>query len=544
MVPRLTLIIAVFIFAYGALAFHLYDIQVTHSRYYMARAESQYVANKLLAANRGSIFFTDKNGNKTSAASTKDLPLIYAVPKAVEDADEAAHSIAPLLGLSVERLKKELAKGDSYHLIARKADIEAADKVRQLELKGIYVESVPERFYPFNEMASQLIGFVAPDDKDEGESGKYGLEEFYEETLSGVPGEVAGNKIVSPKPGEDITLTIDPSIQIEAGRLLAGLVKKWGAKSGTVIVEDPKTGKILAMESLPHFDPNTYSEAEVKDFLNPATQKIYEPGSVFKVLTMAAGIDAGKITPDTKYNDTGVLLLSGKKIQNWDLKAHGTITMTNVIEESLNTGAAFAAKKTGNETFLKYMTAFGFPERTGVDLPGELRGNLRTLTPKAPEIAYASASFGQGVAVTPLHMINAIAALANGGTLMRPYLNAALEPKAIRRVVSESTSKQVAEMMVSAVDKAKVAKVKGYALAGKTGTAQVPDPKHGNYAEGKVVNTYVGFGPVADPRFVILFKLDEPQNAPLAGQTVVPAFRDLAQFILNYYNIPPDRLDN
>jgi len=295
------------------------------------------------------------------------------------------------------------------------------------------------------------------------------------------------------------------------------------------------------MGSYPTFDPNRYSEAELGDFLNPVTQQIYEPGSVFKIITMAAGIDAGKIATSTTFNDTGVLILNGKKIQNWDHKAYGRVTMTNVIEKSLNTGAAFAERTTGDKIFTDYVTKFGFGEPTGVDLPYELKGDLRRLNPSSPAIAFATASFGQGVAVTQMGLINAVAAIANDGELMRPYVNADLAPHSVRTVITKKTADAVTEMMVSAVDKADVASISGYSIAGKTGTAQVPDFVHGGYTD-KVINTYVGFGPTSNPRFAILIKLNEPEGAPVAGLTVVPAFRDLAQFILNYFNIPPDRL--
>ena len=343
-----------------------------------------------------------------------------------------------------------------------------------------------------------------------------------------------------PVAGENLILTLDPVIQVEAERILQNAVEKHGAVAGSVIVQEPDTGRILAMGNWPNFNPNEYQEADISDFMNPAVESRYEPGSVMKVITMAAGIDAGKITPQTTFNDTGVLMVSGRKIQNWDLKAHGVVTMTNVIEKSLNTGAAFAERQTGHPTFLKYMQDFGFSEKTGVDLPGELKGDLGRLMERgAPPVAFATASYGQGVATTPLEMLNAVATIANGGILMRPYVNADLGPQEIRRVISPETAKQVTDMMISAVDKAEVAAISGYTVAGKTGTAQIP--ARGGYTD-EVIHTYIGFGPTAHPRFIILLKLDKPAGAPLAGTTVVPAFRDLAQFILGYMNIPPDRV--
>lgn len=545
MVSRLTLLSIAFVAGYFALIFNLYNVQLNKGQYYLVRAESQYAASSLLNAERGVIYFTDKNGNLLPGVTNKDFPQIYAVPKAIDDPEEVSHQLAPILNEPQPDILKKLSKtDDKYELLLKKAGLEVASKIESAELKGVYVESVPERFYPFGRLAAQVLGFVAPNSKDAGESGRYGVEEYYNDNLSGVPGEVKENKLVLPQAGNPLRLTIDPTIQTEGERILTNLVTTYKAKSGSVIVEDPRTGKILAMGSFPSFDPNNYSESPLANFLNPATQQIYEPGSVFKVLTMAAGIDAGKITPHTQYTDTGELVLNGRTVRNWDLKAHGRVDMTYVIEHSLNTGAAFAARTMGLDVFRKYMQAFGLGDKTGVDLRGELAGDLRRLNPGAKGIALATASFGQGVAVTPLGMLNAVAAIANGGKLMRPYVNAEAPPEVIREVISPETAKEVTQMMVSAVDGAEVARISGYAVAGKTGTAQVPDLKNGGYLDGAVNNTYIGFAPATSPRFIILIKINEPEGAPLAGLTVVPAFRDLAQFILNYYNVPPDRINS
>jgi cell division protein FtsI/penicillin-binding protein 2 len=333
-------------------------------------------------------------------------------------------------------------------------------------------------------------------------------------------------------------LTIDPNVQAEAQILLTNLVNKYRSTGGTILVQEPKSGKILALVDAPTFDPNDYGKASLESFGNGAIAKQYEPGSVVKVLTMAAGLDAGKFTPDTTVYDDGDFEVSGFHIHNWDLKAYGTVSMTNIIEHSLNVGTSLAQRIEGKEVFLKYINAFGYGQKTGIDLPGEISGNLGEITQKgASEIAWSTASFGQGIAATPIQVISAVSALANGGTLMRPYVNAALEPKEVRRVIKPETSKAVAKMMTTAVITNKIAAIRGYDVAGKTGTAQLAvGGKYGN----NVINTYVGFAPSYDPRFSILVKLDQPAGAPLAGQTIVPVFRDLAQFLLTYYEVPPD----
>ena len=538
---RFTIIIVGFSLVFAFLIFNVYNLQVVNGGKFTAKANSQYFSSVQSKANRGSIYFLDKNSSTLSAVLNKEFPVVFAIPKAIDDSKEAASLLADILGEDQLVLEKKFSKtGDPYELLLKKAEPSLIAKISELKIPGIHIDSEPERFYPFGSLGSQVLGFVGPSDSDDVESGRYGLEKFYNDLLAGKNGRKENGKLLTlPEAGGNLTLTIDPNIQKEAQKILGGLVANFKAKGGSVIVQEPKTGRILALENYPSFDPNNYGQASISSFLNPAIQTIYEPGSVFKVITMAAGIDAGKFSPETTFYDKGSLTVSGRTIKNWDLKSYGKVTMTNVIEKSINTGAAYAGSLIGRDVFKKYLENFGFDEKTGIDLPGEVSGDLRALGPKSPEVAFATASYGQGVAVTTVEMINAISAIANGGNLMRPYINAETEPKIIRRVVSARAAREVTEMMVSALDKAEIGKIKSYKLAGKTGTAQVPDFNKGGYTD-KVINTYVGFGPVAAPKFVILIRLNEPEGAPLAGLTVVPAFRDLAQFILNYYNLSPD----
>ena len=318
------------------------------------------------------------------------------------------------------------------------------------------------------------------------------------------------------------------------------IINDWKAEGGTVIVQEPSSGKILAMANFPNFDPNNYSGFDIKSFLNSATQSVYEPGSVFKIMTMAAGIDSGKISPETTYIDKGTVTLNNRTIHNWWDKIYGKATMTEVLENSINTGSVFAEQKTGHETFYQYLTRFGFNELTKINLPGEVKSNIRNLV-KGRDIHYATASFGQGISVTPISLINAFSAVANGGVLMKPLILADEKPQMIRRVISSETSKKLTQMMISTVKKNKVADIANYFVAGKSGTAYIPDFKSGGYTD-EVINTFIGFAPASSPKFVIFIKLDKPASAPFATIAVGPAFWDLTQFILNYYNIPPDKL--
>lgn len=541
MAPRFTVLIGFLFVAYSFLMFRLYNLELIKGDYYAARAASEASASIDLGANRGVVYFMDRNGGMLPAAINKNFPIIYSVPKAVLDAQEAANVLAPILSMPVKSLEKIFSKPNgSYGILEKKADPSVAARVENLNMKGIYTDTVAERFYPMGSAASQVLGFVGPNTTDNGESGHYGIEEFYNDSLEGM---VSGTKKIAQ--GVDINLTIDPNIQIEAEKILDDLIAANNATGGSIIVEDPQTGKILAMGSAPDFDPNNYSSSSIAHFLNSTVQKVYEPGSVFKVLTMAAGIDAGKITSQTTYDDKGSVTVSGKKITNYDLLKHGAYgpgtTMTSVIEHSINTGAVFVEGKTGNDIFTSYLKKFGLGEKTGIDLPGEVAGNLNQLTPKAPQVAFSTASYGQGVAVTPIEIVNAMAAFANGGLLMRPYLNAALSPHVIRRVMSTSTAEQVTKMMVSAVDRADVAKIDGYSFAGKTGSAYIPDLVHGGYTN-KLIDSYIGFGPTSNPKFIALIRIDTLPESAIAALSVVPAFRDLAQYIINYYGIPPDRI--
>lgn len=554
--------ISFFCVFYLLLIFNLYNIQLKKSFYYTALAESQFLANGVLKPERGNIFFTDKNGNFIPAALNKEFNVIFAVPsefqKSAEEnnlsLDDIAASISEITGKPIEILEKQLSKeNDLYEVLVQKASYEQVEKIKQFNVKasfkGFYSEKQKARYYPAGNLASHILGFVSPANENEIEVadrdielGRYGFEQYFNSSLTGSFGRIENDKMVSREDGKDLFLTIDRNIQSRAEEILKNLTEKWEATSGSAIVQEPATGKILAMANFPDFDSNRYFDFPIKNFLNPSISSLYEPGSVFKLITMSAGIDSGAITADSSYVDRGYVVLNGKKITNWDKKIYGRITMSAVIENSINTGSVYAESKTGHATFRNYLKFFGFNEITGASLPGEIRGNINNLN-NGREIDYATASFGQGVAITPLQMINAVSAIANGGLLMKPLLTIDEKPAIIRRVISEDTAKEVTKMMISAVKKNIIADISNYEIAGKTGTAFIPDFERGGYTD-EVINTYVGFAPATNPNFVILIKIEKPKGAPLAGQTVVPAFRELAQFILNYYNIAPDNLEN
>lgn len=523
-------IVGLFILAYLVLGGRLYFLQITQGNGYASRAGVLESIRAQLDLRRGQIYFTDRENKEIPVALNRNYPIVFASPKEIKNVTETAEKLAPILGLAKSELSDLLSANPNSEfliLLPKPAD-EQVDAIRQANLKGIHIEDKQYRNYPNGHLGSHVIGYVGQNAETTEPIGLYGLEKMMNGKLA---------------EGDVLQLTLDRTLQAHAEEVLARLVKDEQAAGGTIIISEPKTGKLLAMASAPDFDPNLYKEFPIKNFINPAVQLQYEPGSVFKPLTMAAGIDSGAFTPDTTYIDTGSVTLNGKKITNWDHKAYGKATMTNVIEHSINTGAVFAEQQIGNDTFKAYLKKFGLGIRTDIDLPDEVTGSIKNLDRKeVRQIDFATASYGQGTAVTPVQLVAAFGMLANGGVLMRPYVIKDTGEHVVGRVISEDTADKVTAMMESAVEVNRLAAIPGYRMAGKTGTAFIPNLVHGGYYEDQFIHTFIGFGPVSDPKFLVYMKLEKPQIDMLAGGTVVPVFRDVAEFILNYYSIPPDRL--
>ena len=433
------------------------------------------------------------------------------------------------------------------------------------EIKGLHYEWERFRYYPEGELFSNVLGFSNLEN-----IGHYGLEGFFDHELKGEDGFLLGNKgsyqgrkiiidkeeYQEPIPGSNLLLTIDYAVQLYTCQRLLEAQKAHSFSGASIIVMDPKTGKIISMCSWPNFNPNNYQEVDVSSFDNQAVSYQYEPGSVFKTITMAIAIDQGKINSNTYYTDYGQLNISGwsKPIRNSDFSTrggHGYVDMNYVLENSLNTGAIFAANQVGPQVFSDYLNSFGFGEKTGIELIGEASGNIRNLSGKnVKEIDLAVASFGQGMAVTPLQMISSYATLANKGIMMKPYLVdeildannetiKKIEPQEIRRVVSEQTAEAVSAMLVNVVENGHAlrSRIDGYYIGGKTGTAQIPSPR-GGYLSGQYIHNFVGYAPIENPRFVVLVKFDNPKTSMYAEGTVVAVFKDIVDFLLKYYNIP------
>ena len=353
--------------------------------------------------------------------------------------------------------------------------------------------------------------------------------------------------------GSDLVLTIDRTVQYIVCEKLKASVSRHGADAGTAIVMDPQTGAVMAMCSSPDFDPNVYNQVtDVSVFNNPAVFGQYEPGSVMKPITIAAAIDQGAVTPATTYEDTGSVEIAGFTIKNSDEEAHGTQTMTEVLEKSLNTGAIFAAQAVGKDVFRSYLERFGLGIKTGIEFSPESPGDISSLKRRG-EIYVATASFGQGVTATPMQMLAAFAALANDGKLMRPYIVAEIrrsdgglektEPRLVRQAIGERTATLLGGMLTNVVENGhgKRAGVAGYYVAGKTGTAQVSNPNGPGYLEGVTIGTFIGFAPVADPAFAMIVRIDHPRDVRFAESTHAPLFGEISAFLLQYLQIPPER---
>ncbi len=560
---RINWMFVIFAVLFLGLIGRFFLLQIVQHRAYLDLAARQQTNVRESTPERGSIFMTDKTGQLAPLAENRVYKTLIVSPKLVADTEGTASFLAEMFGLDKNELVKRFSdKNDEYEVVAKKVEPDIADTISAKQMAGVFFQEEKLRFYPHTTLASQLVGFVSREKN--AEEGKYGIEQTYEQQLAGNGGakknatnasdflSMLGRSIIHPaQNGADVYTTIDYNIQLKTEEILANIQKKWQAPSGLAIVMEPKTGRILALANLPSFDPNNFSkEKNFSVFLNNTIQATYELGSVMKPVIMSAALEEHIVSPTTTYNDTGAAQFGSYTIRNFDEQAHGVQTMTQVIEKSLNTGMVFVSRLLGKEKELDYLKKFGFGQKTGIDLTGEVSGNITRLNDMR-DIDFATAAFGQGISVTPLQVATAIGAIANHGVLMQPYVIdrivddsgnvAAKNPAEARRVISRDTAEQMTKMMIGVVRNSfeNKAAIKGYFIAGKTGTAQIAIPGGKGYSD-KVIHTFVGYAPAFDPQFLILLELVDPIGNKFAANTLTPAFHDLAQFILNYYEIPPD----
>ncbi len=521
---------------------------------------SSYSTTRERTAARGTIY--DRNGQPLAVNT-----LLYRIglsPRLLSRKDEAIEQLSAILNLDPRVVSNAVNSDAGYEFLANNVDPTTWRRIEQLNYGvAIVTEPTPRRYYPQGPLGSQVIGFVGGSGADY--TGYLGIESYYQNELAGrttrqeisnIPFELLPDQRMDR--GADLVLTLDRDVQYLAESELEQAIQATGAVRGTIIVMNPRTGDVLAMASYPTFDPNNYEQyaGNTRLLNNPAIDAIYEPGSVFKVLTVAAALENGSITPDWTYNDTAEITIGGRTYPNWDRTAHGLIDVEGMLVQSLNVGAVNVALTMGRDDFYRRISAFRIGQFTRIDLNGESRGILKipNIDPAWSESDFGANSFGQGVAVTPLQMLTSINVIANDGLLMQPRVVSQivrggvitdLEPKLFERVLSPETANIVTDMMVSVVEDGldSGAQLAGYSIAGKTGTAQIPDGI-GSYeqGDGTSITTMVGFLPADDPQISILVKLDRPRSAYWASQVAAPVFRNLAEKLVLMMEIPTDEV--
>ena len=557
---RLRTLFALFAVATLVLSARLAYWQTVGRGELLGRATDQVRSDQGLEAQRGVI--RDRAG--AILATTVELRSLYAIPGQMTDLDKSdlrgrvAAAIAPILGENPDTLRAAFESGAEWLFVRRRLSEETADRIAALRLPGLGFELEPKRLYPNGTIGAQVLGFV----NDDG-AGQYGVEGRYDDLLRGKAGRLVverdpsnrelavGLRTATPAVnGQDLGLTIDLAIQTAAERALAAAVQSEKAAGGSVVVLDPRDGAILALASNPSYDPGRVAAATPEALRDRAISWTYEPGSTMKAITVAAAIDKGVVTPKTSYNDVGYAVIGGRVLSNALGRAYGPTTVQQVLERSQNAGAVFVASKLGAPDLYSYLRAFGFGERTGVDLASETGGSVRPLAQWYP-VDLGTIAFGQGLAVTPLQLAAAYAAIANGGTLYRPFVVASRRdadgehrtaPEPIRRVVSEQTAATLRAMLTSTVDQgiANAASLKGYSVAGKTGTAQIPSDD-GRYVDDAYISSFAGMVPAEDPRMVVVVVLERPQSKLSGTVPAMGAFRAIAGDALRYARVQPDR---
>jgi len=555
-----------FIFFIGmVVTARLVSLQVVDSDKWKAVAENQQSVSTALIPDRGEIYFSEGD-SVYPAAVNQEFSLLYLVPREVANVPATAASLSAIIGIPESEIRAKCQNLDNqFAPIKHKLSDDEAAKVTQLGLPGVYLQKEKDRFYPSGSLAAQVIGFTSPGDPGQGDVGRYGLESWFNGELQGKPGQVdqmrdaAGRWIstddrvmVPATKGPDVVLTIDQVIQHEAENVLKDSVEKYAGDGGSIVVMEAVTGRILAMASDPGFDPNDYAkESDYSRFMNPTVSMNYEPGSTMKPITMAIGIDEGKVAPETAFTDPGAVSISGYVLHNAENKSYGKTDMHGVLDNSINTGAIHVENLVGNARFAERLSQFGFGSKTDIDLPAELSGDLRNLNNPKRDIQFYTASFGQGITATPIQLIAAYEALANRGILMRPQIvkkyvyedghEQAVPPEEIRRVVSEDTATKMGRMLEDVVLRGhgKHAAVSGYRVGGKTGTAQVAKQGGGGYQDGLSIGSFVGYAPVGDPKFVMLTKVDNPKNVEWAESSAAPMFGEMMKFLLAYAKVAP-----
>lgn len=554
-------LLAVLIMVAGVLVLRLFFLQIVDTSDLEAKNLSQVQVDRKLQSPRGTIY--DRHGSPLAmSVVTKSL---YADSQMLKkNPEDIAELVAPYVSISKEAIVENLKEDTAFVWLDRMMEPDKSKAVEKIiedeKLEGLNFVEESKRYYPNGNLAAQVLGFVGTEDK-----GLDGLEMVLDDELKGgltkevVATDRKGNAIFGsvlaqylPDKGKSVTLTIDATVQFIAERALEQAMVDIKPAHASVIVMDPKTGEILAMANRPTYDPNHYDKGKEQDFKNIAVTNLYEPGSTFKPIIASAALASGKWTVDTVYNDTGSIMASGHVMQNWNGEGYGKVRLLEILKFSINTGMARLGLTTGPEILSEYVHKYGFGQPTGIELPGEGEGLLFNPEEMA-DIDTASMSIGQGIAVTPLQMVRAFGAIANGGILMKPHIVKAYnnpdgtvasetQTESQGQAIPENVASTIVDILEKEVSEGggNKAMVEGYHFGGKTGTAQKLNTEYGGYLDGRYIASFIGFGPVEDPKFVVLVAIDDPSNGSIyGGQIAAPVFKDIMSQLVRYYQISP-----
>ena len=555
MLTRIRFFLILFLFLFLIIFLRLFQLQILN---HSSSKIFDYLAERKILPERGRIF--DRLSNPL--VLNNNSYLLYFEPKKINDPPQTIKKISTILEINEASLSSKFNKKKDWVAVTIVTK-EKKEEIEKLKISGLGFDYVLKRDYPEASLAAHLLGFVGKNYQGE-DIGYFGIEGYYNKDLSGLPGFIQSEKdllgrpiligkqeMVEPENGRDLILTIDKNIQGMIKEKLKKGIERYQAESGCVIAADPFSMAILALVCFPDYDPKNYFLFSEEYFKNPAISDLYEPGSVFKPLIMAAALNEKKIKPNDFYNEIGPISIGEYSIRTWDNKYEGKISMTRILQKSSNVGMVYVGEKLGDEKLYDYLKKYGFGQPTGIDLQGEVSGYLKPKSQWYP-IDFATVTFGQGIAVTPIQLIRAFAALVNGGMIFRPYVvlkiissegkQKIIKPKKEGQVITNITSQIIKKMLMEVVESGEVkwARPKGYTLGGKTGTAQVPIKGH--YDPQKTIASFIGFGPVKEPKFLVLVILRQPKTSPWGSETAAPLFFEIAKELLIYYNIPPDNL--
>jgi cell division protein FtsI (penicillin-binding protein 3) len=517
------------------------------------KAVHQQLRTEEVSARRGIIY--DRAGRELAMSVQVDS--VFAVPTDVPDLAGTISLISRITNSDPHEILARCKASRTFCWVVRKADAETAARIRALNLRGIYFQKEPKRFYPKRELAAQVIGYVGTDDE-----GLSGIERQYDDQLRGKPGQMLisvdahkrwfGSVEKQPAPGENIVLTVDQQIQYIAERELDTAMEQTHAESGAVVVENPHTGEILALANRPTFNPNVAREITPEKLKNHAVSDVYEPGSTFKMVTLSAALEEKLTRPDEVIDcQMGSIVFNGMRIR--DSKPHGPLSVADVLAESSDVGAIKVGLRLGDERFYKYIRSYGFGQQTGIELPGETRG-LSKPPNRWSKVSIAAISMGQEIGITPLQLAGLVSTMANDGVYVAPRIVAGtaapqsaprtitFQPAAQHRVISSFTAAEMRQMMQGVVlhGTGKRAMLEGYTSAGKTGTAQKVDPLTHAYSHTNYIGSFVGFTPINDPVITVAVVLDSAVGLHQGGQVSAPVFRRIAQQVLEYLHTPHD----